>query len=71
MKSWHVLLIGMAAGVACVLIAKKLLGQSSGTGGMGAGFDVPPPNPRRTRSSRRTPRSSKKRPNRTKRSSRR
>lgn len=45
MKSWHVLLIGMAAGVACVLIAKKLLGQSSGTGGMGAGFDVPPPNP--------------------------
>lgn len=52
MKSWHVLLIGMAAGVACVLIAKKLLGQDDssggvmgGIGGMGGDAAIPPPNP--------------------------
>lgn len=48
MKSWHVLLIGMAAGVACVLIAKKLLGQDNGgggVGGMGGDVNIPPPNP--------------------------
>lgn len=44
MKSWHVLLLGVAAGVACVLIAKKLLGPKSGVSGMGDGVDVPPPN---------------------------
>jgi hypothetical protein len=43
MKSWTVLLIGVAAGVACVLIAKKLLEGKSGVGGMGD-VEVPPPN---------------------------
>ena len=40
-----VLLLGMAAGVACVLIAKKLLEpKKSGVGGLGDGADIPPPN---------------------------
>ncbi len=45
LKSWVVLLIGAAAGVACVLIAKKLLESKSGVSGMGDGVNVPPPNP--------------------------
>lgn len=46
MKSWHVLLLGMVAGVACVIVAKKLLSpKNGGVGGLGGDAAIPPPHP--------------------------